>query len=60
MYVQLVKNGRINYFETTADQAQRSQQTWDTYTHVEYGPGVMAVMGARTAERDRIRERLII
>lgn len=58
LYVPLLKNGRINYFETLDGQADRTNRTWNRYDRIEYSPLIKAIIAQRTSERDAIRARL--
>jgi nicotinic acid phosphoribosyltransferase len=56
--VQLVKNGRINYFENLAEQNARANTTWQNYDNIEYSPATQAIINERTKEKTEIMRRL--
>ena len=58
LYVPLLLNGRINYFETLEEQAARADRTWNKYDRIEYSAGIREIIQERTAERDSIRTRI--
>jgi nicotinic acid phosphoribosyltransferase len=58
LYVPLLQNGRISYFETLEEQAARADQTWNRYDRIEYSPEITEIIQERTAERDEIKQRL--
>ncbi|MFH1400956.1 MAG: hypothetical protein ABIH41_05540 [Nanoarchaeota archaeon] len=48
----LVENGHIIYNESIEDQRHRADTTWDKYHHIEYSPATLAIINARTREKD--------
>ncbi len=54
LYVQLVKNGRINYFEDLDVQRERANRTWRAYDRIEYSDATQRIIDMRVSERDQI------
>jgi nicotinate phosphoribosyltransferase len=57
LYKHLIKNGRINYFESLDEQSARAEATWNKYDRIEYSPQIKTIIEERTRERDAIRAR---